>query len=116
MWRCGPGLASSLYNMLGCYGESSSPAKAKALRNVREDKPMGWSTGNRNFVLVSIILMLVSTMTLGQDATGRIVGTVTDSAGAPILGANVTVTNLGTQISQNVSTTDNGYYQALSLP
>src|SRR3984893_8162732 len=77
---------------------------------------MGWSAVNRNFVLGSIVLMLVSTITLGQDATGRIVGTVTDSAGAPILGAKVTVTNLGTQISQNVSTTDNGYYQALSLP
>jgi hypothetical protein len=77
---------------------------------------MGWSAISRNFILASIVLILATTIALGQDATGRIVGTVTDSADAPILGAKVTVTNLATQISQNTSTTEYGYYQVLSLP
>jgi outer membrane receptor protein involved in Fe transport len=61
-------------------------------------------------------LFLVTTAALGQDATGRIVGTVTDPAGAAILGAQVTVLNPATQISQVVNTNENGYYQVLSLP
>ena len=51
-----------------------------------------------------------------QDATGRIIGNVTDPSGAPILGAQVTVTNTGTKIAQMTTTDATGFYQVLSLP
>ncbi len=51
-----------------------------------------------------------------QDATGRVIGTVTDPSGAAVPGANVTVTNTATQASR-VSTTDqDGNYQVLQVP
>ena len=51
-----------------------------------------------------------------QDATGRIIGNVSDPSGAPIPGAHVTVTNAGTKIVQTTSTDARGFYQILSLP
>jgi hypothetical protein len=70
----------------------------------------------RNLLASMFFLTLAAAMTFGQDAVGRIVGTVTDPAGSPILGASVKVTNNATQISQETVTDENGYYQVLSLP
>ncbi len=39
-------------------------------------------------------------MARGQEATGRIIGNVTDQSGAPIQGAKVTVKNVATQIAR----------------
>jgi outer membrane receptor protein involved in Fe transport len=52
----------------------------------------------------------------GQDATGRIIGNVTDPSNAPILGAQVNVANTGTKIAWTTSTDATGFYQVLSLP
>jgi hypothetical protein len=70
----------------------------------------------RNLVASLALLTVVAVSTWAQDATGRIVGTVVDATGAPILGAKVTVKNPQTQITQETVTTENGYYQVLSLP
>jgi hypothetical protein len=51
-----------------------------------------------------------------QDATGRILGDVTDPSGSPVLGAKVTVTNPRTGVSQDATTDKDGFYQVLSLP
>jgi len=51
-----------------------------------------------------------------QDATGRIIGNISDPSNAPIPGARVTVTNLGTKIAQTATTNATGFYQVLSLP
>lgn len=63
-----------------------------------------------------------------QDATGRIIGTVTDPSDSPIVGTaicqvqfvcqglKITVTNIGTDIAVTTTTDSNGYYQVLSLP
>jgi outer membrane receptor protein involved in Fe transport len=78
---------------------------------------MNWTSIAKRYFLATLALMtLLTAASWSQDATGRIVGTVTDPGGAPILDAKVTVTNPATQIAQEATTNDNGYYQVLSLP
>jgi hypothetical protein len=62
------------------------------------------------------MLLLLVSGARSQDATGRIVGNVTDPTGASIVGAKVTVANEGTKTSQVTRTDKDGFYQALSLP
>jgi len=57
--------------------------------------------------------MLMTALALqgvAQIATGRIAGTVTDSSGAVIAGANVTLTNEATGVAQTVRSTSTGLY------
>ena len=65
---------------------------------------------------VFVVLGLAGVMVQAQDATGRIIGNVTDPSGAPIPGAQVTVTNMGTKIVQTTKTDNTGFYQVLNLP
>src|ERR1700730_2972036 len=51
-----------------------------------------------------------------QDAAGRIVGNVTDPNGGTVSDARVTVTNVATQVSQEATVDQDGYYQTSSLP
>jgi hypothetical protein len=51
-----------------------------------------------------------------QDATGRIIGNVTDPSGSAVAGATVTVDNVSTHIVETTTTNKEGYYQVLSLP
>jgi hypothetical protein len=51
-----------------------------------------------------------------QEANGRIVGSVTDSSGAALAGAAITVTNVGTRVSHSTVTNQTGLYEVLSLP
>jgi len=51
-----------------------------------------------------------------QSGTGRIIGTVTDPQGAAIANAKVSATNVGTNVSWNTQTNDQGGYQILDLP
>jgi len=62
------------------------------------------------------MLLLLVLGARSQDATGRIVGNVTDPSGASVVGAKVTVANEGTKTSQVTKTDKDGFYQALSLP
>ncbi len=77
---------------------------------------MNWTSFAKRYFLAALVMTVVAAASWSQDATGRIVGTVTDPGGAPILDAKVTATNPATRISQEVTTNDNGYYQVLSLP
>ena len=52
----------------------------------------------------------------GQDIVGRIAGTVTDSSGASVANAQVTITNEATLIRRNVAADKNGYFAADELP
>jgi len=74
------------------------------------------SRSTRHFTLLTIILLIVSCSAIAQDATGRILGTVTDQNGSVVAGAIVTVTNMGTNISANVVTDSQGSYQVANLP
>ena len=51
-----------------------------------------------------------------QDTNGRIIGTVTDTQGAAIAGAKISVTNTGTNVLSDTVTNNEGYYQVLQLP
>jgi hypothetical protein len=66
------------------------------------------------------VVVLAGVLTVGmaaaQEATGRIVGNVTDQTGAAVAGAKVNVTNVGTQISRSTTTDRNGFYEVLALP
>ena len=53
---------------------------------------------------------------VAQDIFGRIAGTVTDTSGATIADAKVTIVNEATQLGRDVTTDRNGYFVADQLP
>ncbi len=68
-------------------------------------------------LLTSVFACLFSALSLsGQDATGRVIGTVTDAQGGSIEGARVTVTNAQTRATREVTTGRDGTYEVVQLP
>jgi hypothetical protein len=65
---------------------------------------------------VFLLLSIFSCTLVAQQNYGKILGTVTDPAGAVITGAKVTVSNADTHVSNNTETDKDGFYQVLSLP
>jgi hypothetical protein len=64
----------------------------------------------------SVALILLGAMPLhAQVDTGTILGTVTDASGASIRGANVTLTNEGTNATLSTTTTSDGVYKFTPL-
>src|SRR5690348_8841760 len=63
-----------------------------------------------------ILLGLLGTSLYAQDATGRIIGVVTDATGAVVPSARIIVTNVATNISTEGTTGPDGSYQVLQLP
>ena len=64
-------------------------------------------------------LLMVATAApaaLAQSVSGTILGTVTDSSGAIVAGAKVTIVNEGTALTRTVTSDANGEYTAPSLP
>lgn len=68
------------------------------------------------FLFAASLSALCAFYALGQDATGRITGVISDQTGAVIAGVRVTVTNAATQISRQTVSDAAGYYQVLALP
>jgi hypothetical protein len=66
-------------------------------------------------VQISIFILILSLAIIGQTNRGGISGTVTDSNGAIVPGAKVTVTNVGTNQSSTVTTSSNGAFSVTSL-
>jgi outer membrane receptor protein involved in Fe transport len=62
------------------------------------------------------LICLFSVVAVAQEATGRIIGVVTDPSGSVIPRAKVTVTNVATGESRDATVNDDGSYQVLSLP
>lgn len=65
------------------------------------------------FALVMLVLLFVCLMAhtgWGQTALGTIVGTVTDTTGAVVPGAAVTVTNMATNVSVHTKSTQTGNF------
>ncbi len=67
---------------------------------------------------IAVLAFLFSSSVLvhAQDTTGKVTGIVTDASGAVLPNANVTVTNVATSASKQVTTNNSGFYQALQLP
>jgi Carboxypeptidase regulatory-like domain/TonB-dependent Receptor Plug Domain len=69
----------------------------------------------RSFAFVSAVLLLVTGCVVAQTSEGRILGAVSDSSGAVVAGANVTVTNTATNVGRQLVTTSAGEYVAPNL-
>jgi len=71
-------------------------------------------------VLAAISLLVFGTATqrqlFAQGITGSITGTVSDATGAVVSGANVTVTQVDTNATHVVTTSDSGNYTVTQLP
>jgi hypothetical protein len=77
------------------------------------------STNWRRFVLafaVIVSLLLCALPVVAQQATGKIVGTITDPQGAVLPGVTVTVVNTATGAKTVTQTDKDGYFQVLNLP
>ena len=62
------------------------------------------------------VLLLLTTALLGQSNKGTITGTISDTGGAVIPGAQVVITNSETGARSNTVTTGTGNYSVLQLP
>ncbi len=56
------------------------------------------------------LFVFISLVAFGQGTTSRLTGTVSDSSGAPVAGASVTLTNEATNATLKTTTSDNGVY------
>jgi hypothetical protein len=73
-------------------------------------------TGWQRLVLAFLVALLIPVSASPQQATGKIVGTVTDAQGGVMPGVKVTATSEATQISTTSVTDKAGFYQILNLP
>lgn len=68
------------------------------------------------FLVLIAVAIFFSPFAVGQAVNGSVVGTVTDSSGAVVPQAKVTITNVGTNVSQPAATDGSGYYSFPDLP
>lgn len=81
------------------------------------DKLQWCSTGFvGRFIFTMICLLAMLPAGNAQQGRGSIQGTVTDSSGAAVPGASVTVVNQGTNVKFVTKTSGEGYYVAPALP
>src|SRR5258707_7817734 len=66
-------------------------------------------------IQILAVVLLCTLTALGQTNKGGITGTVTDPNGGLVPGATVIITNLGTNQSQTVTTSDSGSFSISSL-
>jgi hypothetical protein len=77
--------------------------------------------GVRNFRFIALafallcVIALPSISVFGQDISGNLVGTVTDSSGAAVVGAEVEATNSGTNVTNRSKTNGAGQYRIDNL-
>jgi hypothetical protein len=64
---------------------------------------------------VVAVLLVVPTMLVGQGATGRILGRVSDPSGAVLNNVKVTLTNQGTGVSRDAETNETGDYTFVNV-
>src|SRR5271165_6312566 len=63
-----------------------------------------------------VLLLILANSANAQTFRGTILGTVTDTSGAAIAGATVTIKNSGTGLTRTVSTSQDGSYAVPELP
>lgn len=64
---------------------------------------------------LALMLVAMSMIAVGQNATGIVTGTVTDESGAVVPNATVTITNKATGVARTTTTNAEGLYSAPSL-
>jgi hypothetical protein len=70
---------------------------------------------SNRFFLVVFLLLLISNISHAQLIRGFISGTVTDSTGAAVPGASVTLRNVLTNISRETQTNGSGFYRFVAV-
>src|SRR6267154_4393209 len=68
------------------------------------------------FCMISLCIFLLTLSATAQIQNGQFSGTVTDSSGAAVAGATVTITNQATNFSVDTTTNGTGSYSAKELP
>ncbi len=63
-----------------------------------------------------VVFAFLASMAIGQDASGRVAGTITDPSGAVVVGAKVVVTNAATRVARETTTGNDGTYQVVEVP
>jgi hypothetical protein len=84
-------------------------------RGSRQAKLSPWCSALLGGVLVALVFLLAPS-SFGQGLTGSIGGTVTDSTGATVDGATVTIREVNTNASRSVVSSDVGSYRVTQLP
>src|SRR5208282_2663679 len=67
-------------------------------------------------VLFGVVFLFAAPFASAQSTGGRIRGTVTDSSGAAVAGAKVTLVNIATNITREATTSATGEYLFLEVP
>src|SRR5207244_6644939 len=67
------------------------------------------------FVQISIFVLILSLLVIGQTNKGGITGTVSDPKGLPVPGATVVITDIGKGTTVSLTTSDDGVFTANSL-
>ena len=73
-------------------------------------KPLSRTLAPIRLLLVTVFLILASSTMTAQLDTGSITGTVTDTTGAAIPGAKITLTNVATSVTTDTQSTSTGNY------
>src|SRR5437879_4616761 len=77
---------------------------------------MKWSSMKRNLLISLIAFLFLATSVRAQLATTSIRGVVTDKTGPAIVGAKVTLANVGQALQRAIQTGPSGEYEFLVLP
>ena len=72
--------------------------------------------GRMKLLLMAVLALILPAGTFGQAITGTLVGTVLDSSGGVIAGANITAKNVDTGLTYNTVTGSEGFYTLGNLP
>src|ERR1700747_1940002 len=67
-------------------------------------------------ILLGLSLAAFFTPVMGEAVNGAFVGTITDSTGASVAGAKVTITEQNQNVSRSATTNDNGFYSFPDVP
>jgi hypothetical protein len=95
--------------MVGKLGQ-----KERTSMNPKSKKPA--YMGRLTLILSFFVVLLIPVSAAAQQATGKIVGTVTDAQGGVMPAVKVTATNEATLIKTSSVTNNDGLYQILNLP
>src|SRR5207302_5473283 len=93
-------------------------ARRPGVNDILSRRLLGGFSVKVTVVLRSVLCLLafVTGSLRGQNANGRIAGTVSDTSGAVVQGAKITVTDQATRLNWRTVTDNDGYYVVTSLP
>src|SRR5438067_10959668 len=76
----------------------------------------GYSMRKCSSMTFTLLLLVSSAVVAMAQGNATLTGTITDQTGAVVAGANVTATNIATNVGSTTQTTDSGLYRFPTLP